>query len=72
VTPLTQPHQTGTLAKPGLAEEFIIAIEGGGRANTDLSDNWDFWPLMPLPLDEAREARHNRVELAIRSTASTA
>jgi hypothetical protein len=55
VTPLAQPHQTGTLAKPGLADEFITAIERGSRVNTDLSDNWDFWPLMPLPLDEARE-----------------
>jgi hypothetical protein len=54
VTPLSQPRQTGTLAQDGLAEQFITAIERGGRVNTDLSDNWDFWPLMPLPLDEAR------------------
>jgi hypothetical protein len=54
VTPLSQPHQTGTLAHDGLAEQFITAIERGSRVNTDLSDNWDFWPLMPLPLDEAR------------------
>jgi hypothetical protein len=54
VTPLSQPYQTGTLAKPGLAEEFITAIERGSRVDTDLSDNSDFWPLMPLPLGEAR------------------
>jgi hypothetical protein len=23
--------------------------------NTDLSDDCDFWPLAPLPIDEARE-----------------
>lgn len=54
VTPLPQPYVTGILAEPGLAARFIDAIERGARVNTDLSDNWDFWPLMPLPLDEAR------------------
>lgn len=54
VTPLDQPHITGILAEPGLAARFIDAVERGSRVNTDLSDNWDFWPLMPLPLDEAR------------------
>jgi len=54
VTPLSQPHLTGMLAKDGLADGFIAAIERGSRVNTDLSDNWDFWPLMPLPLEEAR------------------
>src|SRR5260221_1852766 len=54
VTPLSQPHQTGALAKDGLADQFITAIERGGRVNTDLSDNWGFWPLMPLPLTTAR------------------
>jgi hypothetical protein len=28
--------------------------EALARVNTDLSDNWDFWPLIPLPLGEAR------------------
>lgn len=54
VTPLPQPHIIGILAEPGLAARFIDAVERGSRVNTDLSDNWDFWPLMPLPLDEAR------------------
>lgn len=54
VTPLPQPYVTGILAEPGLAARFIDAVERGARVNTDLSDNWDFWPLMPLPLDEAR------------------
>jgi len=54
VTPLDQPHVTGILATPGLASRFIEAVERGSRVNADLSDNWDFWPLLPLPLAEAR------------------
>lgn len=54
MTPLPQPVTTGILAKPGVAERFLRAIERGGGMNTDLSDNWDFWPLVPLPIDEAR------------------
>jgi hypothetical protein len=54
VTPVPQPHLTGTLAKDGQAEAFITALERGGQVNADLSDNWDFWPLLPLPLDAAR------------------
>lgn len=54
VTPNSQPHIEGIFAKPGLADRFFRANERGQAMNTDLSDNWDFWPLMPLPLDEAR------------------
>jgi hypothetical protein len=54
VTPLDQPHITGILAEPGLAARFVEAVERGSRVSTDLSDNWNFWPLLPLPLDEAR------------------
>jgi hypothetical protein len=54
VTPNPQPTLTGILAEPGVAAEFINAVERGSRVNTDLSTNWDFWPLMPLPLADAR------------------
>lgn len=54
VTPADQPHVTGVLAAPGVAARVIAAVERGGRVNTDLSNNWDFWPLLPLPLDAAR------------------
>jgi hypothetical protein len=37
-----QPHITGILAEPGLAELFILAHERGSRVNRDLSDDWDF------------------------------
>lgn len=55
VTPLPQPHIVGILETPGLADAMLRAIDRGTRLNTDLSDHWDFWPLLPLPLAEARE-----------------
>lgn len=54
VTPNPQPTMTAILAEPGVADEFINSVERGGRVNTDLSVSWDFWPFMPLPIDEAR------------------
>jgi hypothetical protein len=54
VTPSPQPTLTGILAEPGVAAHFIEANERGLRVNTDLSANWDYWPLMELPLAEAR------------------
>jgi hypothetical protein len=54
VTPSNQPHITATLGHPGTAAGFIQAIERGARVNTDLSANWDFWPLVELPLAKAR------------------
>lgn len=54
VTPLPQPHVEGVFAAPGLADRFFRAHERGRTMNTDLSDNWDFWPLVGLPIDEAR------------------
>ena len=48
LTPSPQPHITGILAEPGLAELFILAHERGSRVNRDLSDDRDFWPPMPL------------------------
>jgi hypothetical protein len=54
LTAANQPHVTATLANPGVAAGFIHAIERGARVNTDLSANWDYWPLVELPLAEAR------------------
>lgn len=54
MTPVPQPVMTGVLAEPGLARRFLRAIERGSAMNTDLGDNWDFWPLLPLPIEEAR------------------
>jgi hypothetical protein len=54
ITPADQPTITGILGKPGVAARFIAAVDRGARVNTDLSANWDYWPLMPLPIAEAR------------------
>ncbi|HWB52348.1 MAG TPA: hypothetical protein VG651_24810 [Stellaceae bacterium] len=59
VTPVEQPHITGLLAEPGLAARFIRAVERGSQVNTDLSSGWDYWPVLELPLAEAR--RHLNV-----------
>lgn len=54
VTPVSQPQISGLLARPGLAPRFIQAVERGRQVNTDLSDGWDYWPVLQLPLAEAR------------------
>ncbi len=54
MAPVPQPVSTSVLAEPGMAERFLKAVERGGAMNTDLSANWDFWPLVALPLEEAR------------------
>jgi hypothetical protein len=54
VVPVSQPHITGTLGRGDNAARFIHAIERGSRVNTDLAENWDFWPILPLPMEEAR------------------
>lgn len=58
MTPLPQPDVLGTIGQPGVAARWIRAIERGSLVNTDLSDNWDYWPYMTMKLEEAREALH--------------
>jgi len=55
VTPIPHGHADAMFEQPGVAEDYIAAIERGSRVKVDLSDHWDFWPLMPLPLDVVRE-----------------
>ncbi len=45
---------TGVLGKPGVAERMFAAIERGAQVNLDLSDKWDYWAYVGLPLDEVR------------------
>lgn len=40
-------------------DQVLWAIHRGARCNVDMTHQWDYWPLMALPLDEARQ----RVEL---------
>src|SRR5262249_5763607 len=35
-------------------DKVMVALSRGAACNADLSDNWDFWPHMPRPLDEVR------------------
>lgn len=36
-------------------EKVLWAIHCGARCAVDITHRWDFWPLMPLPLMEARQ-----------------
>lgn len=54
MAPVPQPRMTGVLAEPGLAKRFLRSIERGSAMNTDLADDWDFWPLVAQPIDEVR------------------
>jgi ubiquinone biosynthesis protein Coq4 len=44
----------GVLGKPGVAEQVFAAIERGSKVNQDLSDKWDYWAYVELPIDEVR------------------
>lgn len=44
----------GVLGKPGIAERLFAAIERGSQVNQDLSDKWDYWAYVELPIDEVR------------------
>lgn len=44
----------GVLGEPGAAERMFAAIERGALVNIDLSDRWDYWPLVDQPIDEVR------------------
>lgn len=44
----------GGLLAPNLVTEMIEAFARGARMNIDLSDAWDYWPVMDRPLEEVR------------------
>ena len=52
VTPIGVGTATGTVG--GVAERFLLAIERGSALREDLSDDWNFWDYIELPLEEAR------------------
>lgn len=49
ITPVTDPVE-------GLFDPRLVlwAIHHGARCTVDMTHQWDYWPLMALPLDEAR------------------
>lgn len=54
MTPEPQPVRHSVLADPALADRFFEALRRGGATSIDLSDNWDFWPWLEKPLEQAR------------------
>jgi hypothetical protein len=64
VTPIGVGAKVGTVGT--IADRFFEAIERGSKVPTDLSDAWDFWEWVELPLAEAR------TRLGIPPKASTA
>ncbi|MFT3953789.1 MAG: hypothetical protein QM722_05155 [Piscinibacter sp.] len=50
MTPATPPTQD--LFDP---EKVLWAIHRGAQCRVDMTHQWDFWPLMELPLEQARE-----------------
>jgi hypothetical protein len=53
VTPISVGARTGVVGN--VAPQLLEAIERGAALSTDLSDAWDFWPYLELPLEEARQ-----------------
>ena len=43
--------RVGVLGKPGIAEAMLAAVERGSKVNIDLSDKWDYWAWIELPID---------------------
>ncbi len=52
VTPIGVGASTGIVGD--VAERFFLAIERGSALPEDLSDDWNFWDFIELPLEEAR------------------
>ncbi len=55
VRPTAGNTTVGVLGNPGMAERMFAAMERGAQVNTDLSDKWDYWPYVEMPLDEVRK-----------------
>ena len=55
VRPTAGYTTVGVLGKPGMAERMFATMERGAQVNTDLSDKWDYWPYVEMPLDEVRK-----------------
>jgi hypothetical protein len=53
--PVPGKGMVGVLGQPGVAERMFAALERGSSLSVDLSDKWDYWPYIGLPLEEARQ-----------------
>ena len=54
VAPMEMPKLLGRIGQEGLMEKILNALKRGNAMNTDIGDNWDFWPFVELPLEEVR------------------
>jgi hypothetical protein len=52
--PVPGYSRAGILGEPGMAARMFAALERGGAVRVDLSDKWDYWPYVELPIVEAR------------------
>ncbi|WP_438000751.1 hypothetical protein WMF26_13935 [Sorangium sp. So ce185] len=48
------PSQQGMLATPGLADDLVRSFVRGTKMNIDLMDDWDFWSVMDVDVEELR------------------
>jgi hypothetical protein len=55
VRPIPGDAVVGALGQPGVAERMFAALDRGGSVTVDLSDKWDYWPYVALPLQEVRQ-----------------
>ncbi|WP_437561652.1 hypothetical protein [Sorangium sp. So ce542] len=53
LTVLAPSHQ-GMLAAPGLADDLVRSFVRGTKMNIDLMDDWDFWSVMDVGVEELR------------------
>jgi len=53
LTPVAEP-EVGLLD----VDKVMVALGRGASCTVDLSDHWDFWPLLSLPLQEVRNMLH--------------
>jgi len=54
VAPIDMPIWVGRIGQPGLADRILRAFRRGAEMDTDLGDDWDFWPYVELPIEEVR------------------
>lgn len=48
------PSQQGMLAAPGLADDLVRSFVRDTKMTVDLMDDWDFWSVMDVDVEELR------------------
>jgi hypothetical protein len=55
VAPFEMPRFLGRIGQGELAADILEALRRGAAMKVDLSDSWDFWKYVDLPIEVARE-----------------